>query len=168
MCKSIPFPRSLSASARGEFFASAAAPPLSRNQALVMGVLRAATGRALTAYEVLERLRPEGIRGPQTVYRALDALREAGLIHRIESLNAYTSAVSARPSCGCTPAPYDDHAHPSAFAVCRGCGAVNDLEDAALAAVLGVAADGSGYAVERSVVELVGTCPDCTRAAVEA
>jgi len=165
MCKSSPFPRSLSASARGDFLASAAPPPLSRNQALVMGVLRAATGRAVTAYDVLDRLRPEGIRGPQTVYRALDALREAGLIHRIESLNAYTAPVSARPGCGCTPVPYDDHAHPSAFAVCRRCGAVNDLEDAALAAVLGVAADGSGYGVDRHVVELVGTCPECAAAA---
>lgn len=159
MCKSFPSPRPLSASA----VPSRAGLP--RNQALVMRALRAAKGRALTAYAVLERLRPEGIRGPQTVYRALDALSEAGLIHRIESLNAYTSAVSTRPSCGCAPAPYDDHAHPTAFAVCRDCGAVREMEDAALAAVLGVAADGSGYRVERGVVELVGQCPDCAHAA---
>ena len=53
---------------------------VSRNQDLVLGALRTATGRALTAYEVLAQLGPAGIRGPQTVYRALDALQQAGLV----------------------------------------------------------------------------------------
>src|SRR5581483_8522848 len=42
------------------------------------------------AYTLLDRLREGGVRAqPPTVYRALEFLVENGLIHRIESLNAY-------------------------------------------------------------------------------
>jgi Fur family transcriptional regulator, zinc uptake regulator len=158
MCKSFPSPNLSPGGAR---LATPVAPRLTRNQDLVMRVLRAARGRSLTAYEVLDQLAPTGIRGPQTVYRALDALREAGLVHRIESLNAFAAVASAGPSCGCTPAPYEDHAHPSAFAVCRSCGAVRDIEDATLGAVLDAVGTRTGYRLEGRVVEMVGTCPDC-------
>ncbi|MGX9964867.1 Fur family transcriptional regulator [Roseomonas sp. F4] len=169
MCKSVPFSQLGSGMAVRNAFVAAPAEAvragLSRNQALVMRVLRTQPGRAMTAYEVLERLAPDGVRGPQTVYRALDSLRESGLVHRIESLNAFVASVSTQGSCGCTPAPYDDHAHPSAFAVCRECSSVRDLEDAALAAVLGVLGDRTGFRVDSQVVELVGTCPACAEAA---
>jgi Fur family zinc uptake transcriptional regulator len=139
---------------------------VSRNQDLVLGVLRAAAGRALTAYQVLARLEAVGMRGPQTVYRALDALRQAGLIHRIESLNAFTVCVhdhdaTGHGGTGHGPDLHHGHPHRPAFAVCRDCGAVRELEDAALAAVLGVVADRTGYRVEDRVIELVGACPAC-------
>ena len=44
----------------------------------------------LTAYEILDLLRSDGITAATTVYRALDKLHQNGLIHRIESLNAWT------------------------------------------------------------------------------
>lgn len=142
---------------------------VSRNQDLVLGVLRAAAGRALTAYEILARLEAVGMRGPQTVYRALDALRQAGLVHRIESLNAFTACVHdhATPGHGAAGHGLDhDHEHPHrpAFAVCRGCGAIQELDDAALVAVLGVVARRTGYRVEDRVIELVGACPTCGEA----
>ncbi|MBM3409676.1 MAG: transcriptional repressor [Betaproteobacteria bacterium] len=137
---------------------------VSRNQHLVLGVLRAAAGQALTAYEVLARLEAVGVRGPQTVYRALDALRKAGLVHRIESINAFTVCVHEHASRHRGPDHDHDHGHRPAFAVCRGCGAIQELEDAALAAVLGVVADRTGYRVEGCVIELVGTCPTCAEA----
>jgi Fur family zinc uptake transcriptional regulator len=142
---------------------------VSRNQDLVLGVLRAAAGRALTAYQVLARLEAVGMRGPQTVYRALDALRQAGLIHRIESLNAFTVCVhdhdpTGHGGMGHGPDHHHNPPHRPAFAVCRGCGAVSELEDAALAAVLGVVADRTGYRVEDRVIELVGACPACVEA----
>ncbi|MCZ8147704.1 MAG: transcriptional repressor, partial [Roseomonas sp.] len=105
----------------------------SRNQDLVLGVLRAAAGQALTAYEVLARLEAVGVRGPQTVYRALDALRQAGLVHRIESINAFTVCVHDHADRHRGPDHDHDHGHRPAFAVCRGCGAIQELEDAALA-----------------------------------
>src|SRR5206468_3805443 len=50
--------------------------------------------RPLGAYEIMDRLAPEGPRpAPITVYRALDFLRENGLVHRIESRNAFVACV---------------------------------------------------------------------------
>ena len=46
--------------------------------------------RPLSAYEILEDLRSEGVTASTTVYRALEKLLDSGLIHRIESLNAWT------------------------------------------------------------------------------
>lgn len=137
---------------------------VSRNQDLVLGVLRAAAGQALTAYQVLARLEAVGVRGPQTVYRALDALRQAGLVHRIESINAFTVCMHDHADRHRGPDHDHDHGHRPAFAVCRGCGAIQELEDAALAAVLGVVADRTGYRVEDRVIELVGACPTCAEA----
>src|ERR1700709_1374968 len=48
-------------------------------------------GRATKAYTLLDEMRamhPNA--SPPTVYRALDFLLSAGLIHRIESINAFT------------------------------------------------------------------------------
>lgn len=129
---------------------------LPRNQALVLNALRSDQGRALTAYELLARLGPAGMRGPQTIYRALEGLLKCGLIHRIESLNAFTACDHAHEGHG-----DGHHAHRPAFAVCRNCGAVRELDDPALAAVLGVVADRCGFAVQDRVIELVGACRAC-------
>ncbi|WP_297007212.1 transcriptional repressor, partial [Thalassospira sp. UBA6510] len=54
--------------------------------------------KAVTAYELLDALTAEGQRvQPPTVYRALEFLTELGLVHRIESLNAYFGC--DRPDC---------------------------------------------------------------------
>ena len=46
--------------------------------------------RPIGAYAILERLKSDGrSAAPPTVYRALDFLMGVGLVHRIESLNAY-------------------------------------------------------------------------------
>ncbi|MGZ8196385.1 MAG: transcriptional repressor, partial [Methylosarcina sp.] len=46
--------------------------------------------KAVKAYELLDRLKPlKNAAKPATIYRALDFLIEQGLIHRIESLNAF-------------------------------------------------------------------------------
>lgn len=134
--------------------------PLSRNQLIVLSALREGGARAQTAYDLLARVAPRGLRGPQTVYRALDSLRSAGLVHRIASLNAFVACSHAHDAGG------DPHQHPHrpCFAVCRDCGAVSELDDPALGAVLGVVGRGSGFAVAEEVVELVGRCPTCLAA----
>src|SRR5262245_60066996 len=49
--------------------------------------------KPLGAYEIIEQLAPKGKSGPRpapiTAYRALEFLRENGLVHRIESRNAF-------------------------------------------------------------------------------
>src|SRR6266852_9126627 len=53
-----------------------------------------ASHQPLGAYELIDRLAVRTARpAPITVYRALDFLREQGLVHRIESRNAFIACV---------------------------------------------------------------------------
>lgn len=104
------------------------------------------------AYRLLELLdRETGGRraAPPTVYRALDFLMEQGLVHRIESLNAFV---------GCDQ-PHADHA--GQFLICARCGASLELNDPGIAEALSACADRLGFQVERPTVEIKGTCPNC-------
>ena len=53
-----------------------------------------ASHNPLGAYEIIDRLADKAARpAPITVYRALDFLRDNGLVHRIESRNAFVACV---------------------------------------------------------------------------
>lgn len=102
------------------------------------------------AYELLERLRDRGIKAaPPTVYRALDFLLEHGLVHRIESLNAYT---------GCATPEISHHGQ---FLVCSVCQRVAELDEQAINQQLDASARRLGFAIERQTVEIRGLCPGC-------
>lgn len=109
------------------------------------------------AYDILDRLRDERSNAaPPTVYRALDFLLEQGLVHRIESLNAYVGcAVSHRGHC-------------AQFLICRDCGRVAELDDDAIAHDIQDAAARVGFTVERQTIEVTGLCPACSGETVEA
>ena len=48
--------------------------------------------KPLGAYEIMDRAAADGTRpAPITIYRALDFLRDNGLVHRIESRNAFVA-----------------------------------------------------------------------------
>jgi Fur family zinc uptake transcriptional regulator len=98
------------------------------------------------AYEILAQM---GRAAPPTVYRALDFLMEQGLVHRIESLNAYVGC--ERP----------EAAHSSQFLICSACGAAAEIDDANLAAAAAKRAAQLGFVVDRQTVELRGRCPRC-------
>lgn len=105
---------------------------------------------AVKAYQLLGRLGGgAGGAKPPTVYRALDFLLAHGLIHRLESLNAYV---------GC---PEPDHDHDGAFLICEGCGEVRELRLDALVAMLERGASDENFAVHRRTVELRGACAAC-------
>jgi Fur family zinc uptake transcriptional regulator len=129
---------------------------LTRNQALVLTTLNNADA-PLSAYDILDRLRDEGLRAPLQVYRALEKLIEHGLAHRLESLNAFVCCADA-----------DCHGRTSgtaAFAICSGCGRVDEFADAEVTARLTAWAGENGFALERTTIELRGRCADCRAAA---
>lgn len=102
------------------------------------------------AYELLERLREVGVKAaPPTVYRALEFLLTHGLIHRIESLNAYT---------GCTSPGTPHHGQ---FLVCSQCQQVAELDEPAISGQLDASAHRHGFEIERQTVEISGLCPHC-------
>lgn len=129
---------------------------LTKNQKLVFGALSSAS-TPLSAYQLLDVLRGDGFRAPLQVYRALDQLRAAGLVHRLESMNAFVACRHAHDEA-------HDHHHaetPVAFAICRKCGAVAELSDAAMEKSLGKLCAGSGFKAEKATIEISGLCPEC-------
>jgi Fur family zinc uptake transcriptional regulator len=117
----------------------------------VLQLILEATG-PLTAYQLLDKLKETRKSAmPPTIYRSLDFLVANGLIHKVERLNAFVPCV--------------DHAHNHhavQFLICGTCGAVAEIEDAAIAKALARAADRQGFRPSRAVVELDGICALCS------
>lgn len=123
---------------------------LTRNQALVLDTLEKADG-PLSAYTILDRLRDNGFRAPLQVYRALEKLLGAGLVHRLESLNAFVAC--AHPNC---------HKQGMiAFAICSECGKVDEFADEVVENRLGSWARDNSFKAEKTIIELRGTCAAC-------
>ncbi len=102
------------------------------------------------AYELLERLRKQGIRAaPPTVYRALEFLMAHGLVHRIESRNAFV---------GCAQA---GEAHTAQYLLCDGCGDAFEIEIGGLARRIESRAAELGFAIAAQTVEARGLCRRC-------
>jgi Fur family transcriptional regulator, stress-responsive regulator len=99
----------------------------------------------------------EAVRGdlgdvsPQAVYDVLRALTDAGLLRRIEpagSVARYESRVA------------DNHHH----LICRGCGAIADVDCAVGETPCLTASETHGFTVDEAEVIYWGTCPDCATA----
>jgi len=133
--------------------ASSQARVLTRNQELVCAVLDNAEG-PLSAYTILDRVRADGIRAPQQVYRALDKLLAFGLVHRLESINAFVA---------CSHPAHETHSM-TAFAICEACGNVSEFSDVSLAARLQGWAGGEGFRINKSTIEVHGLCDACAAA----
>ena len=107
--------------------------------------------RPLGAYEVIDELAKSMPRpAPITVYRALDFLRDCGLIHRIESRNAFVACVHNHAS-----------AEPVVFMICERCGTVGEAASMAIAATLSSAARAAGFTPKSPVIEIGGICAHC-------
>lgn len=111
--------------------------------------------KPLGAYALLEQLGDQLENGarrrlaPPTVYRALEFLREYGLVHRINSLNAFI---------GCRDPQTQ---HQSFFLICRHCETAMELPAAPLADAIQAVANAAQFAAEGASVEITGLCPDC-------
>jgi Fur family zinc uptake transcriptional regulator len=126
------------------------ADDLTHNQELVLGTLAHADA-PMSAYDILDKLRDEGLRAPLQVYRALEKLTERGLAHRLESLNAFVCCADAQ-------------CHKSgslAFAICERCGRVEEFAERAVEQKLTSWSKAAGFVPSRMTIELRGTCRDC-------
>jgi Fur family transcriptional regulator, zinc uptake regulator len=106
--------------------------------------------KPLGAYEIMERLANQTRPAPITVYRALDFLRDNGLVHRIESRNAFVACVR-------------DHAgsDPVVFLICERCGAVGEAAGGAVAETLKASCRAAGFVPKSPVIEIAGVCSHC-------
>lgn len=107
---------------------------------------------AVGAYDLLALLRDRhGLNlQPASLYRGLDALRDLGVVVKIESINAWRACHH----------PHDDHQH--VFLVCDGCGRTDEIADHGIAGQLSSTASARGFTTRRQVLELHGNCRTCT------
>jgi Fur family transcriptional regulator, zinc uptake regulator len=113
-----------------------------------------ASHQPLGAYELIDRLAAHGARpAPITIYRALDFLREQGLVHRIESRNAFIACVHNHAS-----------GDPVVFLICEKCGAVGEAASAAVADTIKTASRAAGFTPKTPVIEISGICAHCKAA----
>jgi Fur family zinc uptake transcriptional regulator len=103
------------------------------------------------AYDLISAYGGKGeqLAKPPTVYRALEFLSAHGLVHRIDSLNAFLACRS------------DHRTRAAEFLICDCCGRVQEL---ALGAgpVATDAAAAHGFRPERVVLEIHGACAACS------
>ena len=121
---------------------------LTRNQSLVFEALRKAKN-PVGAYELLDQLREHGLRAPLQIYRTLDQLIELKIVHRLESLNAWTLCCDA------------EHDSTPVFAICNDCGNVKEYFDETLSSNIANISKQSGFVADRSIIEIHGRCDQC-------
>src|SRR3954471_18916914 len=110
-----------------------------------------ASHKPLGAYEIIDLVAVLGPRpAPVTVYRALDFLTAQGLVHRIESRNAFLACINNHASDA-----------PVVFLICETCGEVGEAPSAAVADSLNAAAKSAGFAPKSPVIEISGVCRHC-------
>jgi Fur family zinc uptake transcriptional regulator len=129
------------------------ARPRSGTDEAVYAVLQA-SDKPMTAYQLLDALRPQGVQSPPVVYRSLERLAREGRIHRLEQLNAYFAC-------------HGHHEHSAAvFAICRTCGRVEEWPGAEVDRVLGAASVQAGFLMEARTIEVRGLCEACAGTSV--
>jgi Fur family zinc uptake transcriptional regulator len=107
-------------------------------------------GRATKAYTLLDEMKKTHPgSAPPTIYRALDFLLAARLVHRIESINAFTA---------CHDLTHCEH---GILVVCQECGTVTELHDPPLQHALVAKIQMAGYQLAGEGFELKGICPAC-------
>ncbi len=106
--------------------------------------------KPVLAYELMDQISRNGRKAaPPTVYRALDFLLENGLIHRIESLNAFVG-------CG---APALEHS--GQFLICDGCKTIAELDDPEINTLIQQRALKAGFKASKQIIEIAGRCSSC-------
>lgn len=108
--------------------------------------------RPTKAYDLLNAISAErGGAAPPTVYRALDFLLDAGLVHKIESLNAFV---------GCDAGHGEGHPK---FLICRDCERVAEIPSPEIDSAIAREAERAGFAVDQETIEIGGLCGSCRR-----
>jgi Fur family zinc uptake transcriptional regulator len=108
--------------------------------------------RPASAYDIAEAVSKSQDRrvAANSVYRILDLFVCANLARRVESENAYVA--NRHPDC----------LHDCIFLICDNCGQAVHIDNDALSGGIREAAADAGFAARRPVIEVRGTCEDCS------
>lgn len=106
--------------------------------------------RAVKAYDLLDRIKPKaGTAKPTTVYRALDFLLEQGLIHKVESLNAFI---------GCS---FSERRHEQLLLTCVQCHEIEERPGERVMEALAEELEQAAFTLQRKAIEIHGVCSRC-------
>jgi len=122
----------------------------SRNTSLVRAFLKG-VDKPVSAYDILDALRCEGIRAPLQIYRALAKLIETGEAHRIESLNAFVAC--RKHDCSGREV--------SVFMLCKDCEKVTEMADIGVSNALDSLCSTAKFDCTKRVIEITGACGQC-------
>lgn len=107
--------------------------------------------KPVSAYDLIESLAREGKRlAPVSIYRILDVLQEAGIVHRLESRNAFFACMSGHES-----------TRQTVTFVCEGCERVTEVEAPAAYRAIGEVSEAARFSPHSTIVEVSGTCAEC-------
>ena len=109
-----------------------------------------ASHKPLGAYEIIERLAHKSRPAPISIYRALEFLRDNGLVHRIESRNAFVACVHNHGG--------DDLV---VFLICERCGMVGEAPGGGAAEALKASSRAAGFSPKSPLIEIAGICAHC-------
>ncbi len=106
--------------------------------------------KPVKAYDLLSALssKRSGV-APATVYRTLEFLQAQGLVHKLESLNAYL---------GCSHPNKDHQGH---FLICENCEEVREVEFSTFSQSIDEIEATQQFRVNHMTVELFGICNKC-------
>lgn len=108
--------------------------------------------KAVKAYDLLDRIKPlQNAAKPATIYRALDFLIEQGLIHRVESLNAFVG-------CSCS-----GHQHEQLLLICNNCQEVEERSAPEVMQALSQEIKQADFIVHSKAIEIHGICAKCAQ-----
>jgi Fur family zinc uptake transcriptional regulator len=105
------------------------------------------------AYDIIEKFKPsertQGAAKPTTIYRALEFLLEKGLIHRVESLNAFI---------GCSN-PL--HVHELILLICKKCENVQERSAERVMESIKTELQQVHFMAHSKIIEIHGVCERC-------
>lgn len=102
------------------------------------------------AYDILDQLKEQGIGAkPPTVYRTLDFLMEHGLIHKLNSQNAYVGCSHPQQHSACY------------FLICNQCGDIQECCHGGLKQAIADTVEHEQFSPNRITLEIEGTCARC-------
>jgi Fur family transcriptional regulator, zinc uptake regulator len=127
-----------------------------RNAAYVFEALMH-SDRPLSAYDIIEAVRPRVALAPTTVYRALRQLISDGKAHRIESLNAFVACQHGHGA-----EPVHRQGEGLGFVICDRCGSVDEFIDPVIGERVAATLVERGFSASAVTLEVRGVCATCS------
>jgi Fur family transcriptional regulator, zinc uptake regulator len=111
----------------------------------------ATSHKPVGAYDLIESLAKDGRRlAPVSVYRILDVLQDAGLVHRLESRNAFFACMAEHAS-----------ALQTITVICDDCERVTEMDAGNAYRAVGEAAKAARFYPRTTIIEVSGVCAEC-------